>query len=172
MSNEVLEFDNTPPTIQPKKNDSEYRCIHVNFLSEDGVAQYAKLINRSISATTKELWFPQKNDAILSDLFQFDEGGYHESKKTKAPRSDDDLNTDLFDFDYDPGFYELHWQNMPEFHQPDSGAVRQISHYFKSEVEIKVFAKLVDQNITDNTNSIWFPYREKNDVKDLYWISK
>jgi hypothetical protein len=60
---------------------------------------------------------------------------------------------------------------MPAFNQPDAGAVRKISHFFKNDDEIKAFAKLIKQNITKQTSSIWYPYREKNNVKDLYWIS-
>jgi hypothetical protein len=172
MSNDLFEWNDKPQITQPPSKDSEYRRIHVNFLSETAVAEYAKLVKRSITAKTKELWFPQQNDAVLSTFFEIEDSTYHESKRSKIVRVSDDLNVDVFDFDYEPGFYELHWQNMPEFHQPDSGAARQITHYFKSDKEVQAFAKLIDQNITKQTNSVWFPYREKNDVKDLYWSAK
>lgn len=64
------------------------------------------------------------------------------------------------------------WRGMPEFNQPDNGAIRQIIVSFTTEEDIQSFAKLVGQNITKKTKSIWFPRREKNNVVDLFWFSK
>lgn len=62
------------------------------------------------------------------------------------------------------------WRGMPEFNQPDNGALRQIIVSFDSEEGIEEFSRLVGQNITKKTKSIWFPRREKNDVVDLFWV--
>ena len=81
------------------------------------------------------------------------------------------LNTSLFE-----GVPEdektSEWRGMPEFNQPDNGALRQIIVSFDTEEGIEEFARLVGQNITKKTKSIWFPQREKNDVVDLFWIDK
>jgi hypothetical protein len=66
---------------------------------------------------------------------------------------------------------DTEWRGMPEFNQPDNGAIKQIIVSFDSEEGIEEFAKLVGQNITKKTKSIWFPKREKNDVVDLFWFS-
>lgn len=80
------------------------------------------------------------------------------------------LDTNLFDGI--PGDEkETEWRGMPEFNQPDNGAIRQIIVSFDSQDGIDEFAKLVGQNITKKTKSIWFPKREKNDVVDLFYIS-
>lgn len=81
------------------------------------------------------------------------------------------LNTDLFD-GLPEDEKETEWRGMPEFNQPDNGAVRQIIVSFHKEEDIQEFAKLVGQNITKKTKSIWFPYREKNNVVDLFYINE
>lgn len=169
---DLFENLNVDPVIRPPQKNSTYRKIYVNFLNESDVAEYARVINKSITAKTKELWFPPQDESIIKTLFEYDETSFYEEPSTKSRKSqEDNLDVDLFDYEYSPGFYELHWQNMPEFNQPDASAVRKISHYFKDEDEIKAFAKMIKQNITKQTSSIWYPYREKNNVKDLYWIS-
>ena len=64
------------------------------------------------------------------------------------------------------------WRGMPEFNQPDNGAVRQIIVSFSDQAGIEEFAKLVGQNITKKTKSIWFPNREKNNVVDLFYVNE
>lgn len=66
---------------------------------------------------------------------------------------------------------EAEWRGMPEFNQPDNGALRQIIVSFDTEEGVEEFARLVGQNLTKKTKSIWFPKREKNDVADLFWVA-
>ena len=79
------------------------------------------------------------------------------------------MSNDLFD-GWDNGFHDKHWQNMPTFDQKDKAAQRQIIISFDNDDDVRAFAKLIDQSITDKTKSLWFPYREKNKVSDLFWI--
>lgn len=80
------------------------------------------------------------------------------------------INTDLFEGLPDDE-KNTEWRGMPEFKQPDNGAVRQIIVSFRDHESVEEFAKLVDQNITKKTKSIWFPYREKNNVVDLFYVA-
>lgn len=66
---------------------------------------------------------------------------------------------------------ESEWRGMPEFNQPENGAIRQIIVSFDSQEGVEEFSRLVGQNITKKTKSIWFPKREKNDVVDLFYIN-
>lgn len=81
-------------------------------------------------------------------------------------------STDLFEWEETPDFFETHWQNMPEFKQADKSAQRQIIVSFDNDDDVQAFAKLVGQNITEKTKSLWFPPREKQIVKDLFWIEE
>lgn len=63
------------------------------------------------------------------------------------------------------------WRGMPEYDQPENGAVRQIIVSFSRHEDVDEFAKLVGQNITKKTRSLWFPDRERNNVVDLFYVT-
>ena len=67
---------------------------------------------------------------------------------------------------------ELEWTSMPEFNQEDKMPYRQIIVSFKNEDDIKSFANLMKQNITDKTKSLWHPKAEKNILKDKAYIDE
>ena len=67
---------------------------------------------------------------------------------------------------------EQEWQGMPEFNQEDKMPYRQIIVSFKNEDDIKSFANLMKQNITDKTKSLWHPAVEKNILKDKAYIDE
>ena len=52
---------------------------------------------------------------------------------------------------------ELEWSGMPEFNNKDLTPKRQLIISFRNEDDIKIFANLIKQNITDKTKSLWFP---------------
>jgi len=58
------------------------------------------------------------------------------------------------------------WGDMPEFDNEDLRPYRQIIVSFKNEADIEEFKKLINQNITDKTISIWFPATEIRKAKD------
>lgn len=78
------------------------------------------------------------------------------------------IDTSVFEFDDDTP--ETEWRGMPEYNQPFNGAHRQLIINFDSDEGVKEFSKLVSQQITDKTKSIWYPPRERNNVVDLFWF--
>ena len=64
------------------------------------------------------------------------------------------------------------WINMPEFHQEDIGPHRQLVVSFKNEEDVQAFAKLIDQNITFKTKSLWFPFDEHVKQFDKVYVDK
>ena len=52
---------------------------------------------------------------------------------------------------------EDHWKGMPEFDNEDLRAERQIIVSFKTDSDVHEFSKLIKQDLTDKTKSIWFP---------------
>ena len=60
---------------------------------------------------------------------------------------------------------EEEWQDMPEFIQKDKQPVQKIVINFESFKDVDLFAELIDQNLTKKTNSIWFPYKKKQNMK-------
>lgn len=77
----------------------------------------------------------------------------------------------LFDWedDDDP---RNEWRGMPEFNQPDNGAMRQIIVSFDTQEAVDRFAELLGVQLTSKTKSIWWPPRERNNVVDLFWVDK
>lgn len=56
--------------------------------------------------------------------------------------------------------WEREWQGMPEFVQDNLTAFRSILVHFANQEAIDDFTKLIKQNITDKTPSLWFPKAE------------
>lgn len=56
-------------------------------------------------------------------------------------------------------------KTMPEFIQEDKSAEQQIIVNFKSFKDVVRFGKLIKQNLTDKTRSIWFPGVKRNETK-------
>ena len=52
------------------------------------------------------------------------------------------------------------WKGMPEFDQPDRMAERRLIVNFRSEADVAAFCKLIGQQLTEKTRSIWFPEAE------------
>ena len=59
---------------------------------------------------------------------------------------------------FDPGKdWQNEWQDMPEFNQKDLSPYRTIAVHFEKKEDVAEFAKLVNQQITETTRSIWYP---------------
>lgn len=54
------------------------------------------------------------------------------------------------------------WNGMPEFNNPDAMGVKQIIVHFETWDDVKDFAELVEQKITEKTKYIWFPKADKD----------
>jgi hypothetical protein len=57
------------------------------------------------------------------------------------------------------------WKGMPEFEQEDAFAEHTIKVHFANQNDMRAFAELVQQTVTDSTRFIWFPKQEKEDLK-------
>ena len=57
------------------------------------------------------------------------------------------------------------WENMPEFVNEKNDAYRKIIISFDKEEDVQDFARVLGQNITDKTKSLWWPAKRKdNDI--------
>ena len=56
--------------------------------------------------------------------------------------------------------WKKEWQGMPEFSHEDLTPWKQIIVSFATEEDMQDFAKLVEQNLTIRTQSIWYPPAE------------
>ena len=68
--------------------------------------------------------------------------------------------------------WEKEWHDMPEFVQENQEPVQQIIISFQNYHQVKEFGKLLDQNVTPNTKSLWYPKRETLPPKFFLYIDE
>jgi hypothetical protein len=68
--------------------------------------------------------------------------------------------------------WEKEWQGMPEFIQNDIGPFKSVIVHFENRDDMDAFSKVVEQNITQDTASIWFPKVETEGESDKSYIDE
>jgi len=53
--------------------------------------------------------------------------------------------------------WEKEWQSMPEYSNKEIKPYKTIKIHFKAKEDYAQFAKLISQNLTEKTKSIWYP---------------
>jgi ParB-like nuclease domain len=59
-----------------------------------------------------------------------------------------------------PDSPEENWKGMPEFHQDDLSPWQTLKVHFREQADREAFARLVGQDLTEHTLSIWHPKAE------------
>lgn len=98
----------------------------------------------------------------VNDVSRFLEEGALPEEKPLEETDDSQLTRDQF--------FKKYWKGMPTYDQNDNPPYRQIYLNFRNEEDYKAFAKLVDQNLSDKTKSIWYPKLEIEDNSLHRWI--
>jgi len=92
-----------------------------------------------------------------------------------------DPTTSLLDFLGEDGVAEpedddetwrKHWKDMPEFVQHDNKTYKSIQVHFRCKEDYDEFAKLISQNLTDKTKSIWHPKLDITKNSLMRWIEE
>lgn len=101
---------------------------------------------------------------------------------TKYDNKLDILNTstenppDLIDFldielDSDDNTYR-HWVGMPEFIQEKNPPFKKLIVTFRWKEDYDEFSKIIGQNLTNKTKSIWYPKLDKEENSLMRWIEE
>jgi hypothetical protein len=91
----------------------------------------------------------------------------NEDKDIRAMFSDSEWGIATGEFEpFDP---KKAWEGMPEFEQEDKTAMKSIIVHFDTQESIDNFSELVEQTITLKTKSIWYPKKEKRELKGLIY---
>lgn len=64
------------------------------------------------------------------------------------------------------------WEGMPEFIMEDKTPIKQLIVSFKNFDDYKEFAKLINQNLTKKTQSVWFPKADIETYSDKKYIDE
>lgn len=68
--------------------------------------------------------------------------------------------------------HSKHWKGMPEFVQPNAGPIKILLVHFDTKEDMLKFSKLVGQQVTARTPSIWFPKKPAEAALDKRWSDK
>jgi hypothetical protein len=68
--------------------------------------------------------------------------------------------------------WKKHWKGMPEYEQEDNPSYKKIYVSFRNEEDYQEFAKLIDQNLSIKTKSIWYPKLDREANSLLRWIEE
>ena len=64
--------------------------------------------------------------------------------------------------------WEDEWDDMPEYISLDKSPIQQITVSFASFDDVKAFAMLLGMNVSELTNSTWYPHRPHTKYKVGY----
>ena len=67
-------------------------------------------------------------------------------------------------------FFKKYWKGMPTFDQNDNPPWKQLYVNFRNEEDYLAFAKLIDQQLTKNSKSIWYPKLDVEENSLNRWI--
>ena len=68
--------------------------------------------------------------------------------------------------------WEKEWHSMPEFIQQNTEPIQQIIISFQTYDHVKRFGEMLDQNVTANTKSLWFPKKETLPPKFFLYVDE
>lgn len=119
------------------------------------------MTNKVEETTEYESCLDYESDEI-NDVSKFMEDGALPEDKPLIETDDSQLTRDQF--------FKKYWKGMPTFDQNDNPPWRQLYLNFRNKEDYEKFAKLVEQELTDKTKSIWYPKLDIEENSLHRWI--
>jgi hypothetical protein len=120
------------------------------------------MTEKKIEETTEyESCLDYESDEI-NDVTKFLEDGALPEDKPLEETDDSQLTREQF--------FKKYWKGMPTFDQNDNPPWKQIYLNFRNKEDYEKFAKLVEQDLTDKTKSIWYPKLDIEENSLHRWI--
>ena len=123
--------------------------IYVSFRNNEDVQNFSRLLNIDITEETKLIHYPVNNLYTESQKVFFEK----KEKKSRKQKS-----------------WQKSWQNMPDFIQENNHPYMQITLHLEDESYLKELSKILNQNLSNKTKSIWYPKLERTENQKLRWI--
>jgi hypothetical protein len=138
-------------------------CLKVTHLSPAQIKAYRLADNRTAldSDWNMELLAAELRDLESTGELDLSLTGFDESELMQFLSDGNGAN--------DPN---KEWQGMPEFVQPDAMAFRSLIVNFADQEAVDEFARVIGQNLTDKTRSIWFPEQPAGSVTARRYVSE
>ena len=97
--------------------------------------------------------------ALNNKYYQLLQRGYMEKKNQDSLFESADMET----------VAEKEWVDMPEYVSEKKKPYTKINVRFRNNEDLKKFAKLIEQNLTDRTQTVWFPKLKFQEVANKVW---
>jgi hypothetical protein len=68
--------------------------------------------------------------------------------------------------------WKKHWTGMPAFTQDSNEPYHKCFISFRNEEDYQAFAKLIGQNLSEKTKSIWYPQLDRTGNALVRWIEE
>jgi hypothetical protein len=68
--------------------------------------------------------------------------------------------------------WKKHWVEMPEFKQENNPPYKKLILNFRNKEDYETFGKLVEQNLSEKTKSIWYPKLDRDENSLKRWIEQ
>lgn len=155
------DFVEQTPTYKATTKDigGAYKSIYVSFRTKEDLKEFVNLIQQDI--LTDEIWYPESRSFLFDPdvkTYKFlDKDAVPQKPKKKLKPTADDKWRKL-------------WTGMPEYIQEDYEPYHKIDMRFYDEDGYKAFAKIVQQNLSENTNSIWYPKLDRDANAKKRWV--
>ena len=109
------------------------------------------------------------NDKNVKESTEYDNFVGKTSEEEKPPTLETFLGVDPTDV-VEEKEWQKHWTAMPEYEQKDNPTHKTIYVHFRSEADYQEFAKMIGQNLTEKTKSIWHPALDRAQNSLMRWI--
>lgn len=106
---------------------------------------------------------------LISESSPYDNFVGQKDQSVSLPTLDDFIDIESVDNNPD---WKKHWTGMPEFIQEANAPYKLINVRFRNEADYLEFAKLIGQNLTEKTKSIWYPELDKSGNSLKRWIEE
>lgn len=64
------------------------------------------------------------------------------------------------------------WVGMPEFVNEENSSYKKLFVHFRTKEDYDEFAKLINQNLSEKTKSIWYPKLDRDENTLKRWIEE
>jgi hypothetical protein len=138
------------PVIRLNLDPMDPRALKV-LAGDNQIGLLADVDDRQLTALIQKIVAEQDQDLLGS--------GFDDLELARRMAADQAVNP------------AIEWDGMPEFNQEDKTAQRQIIVSFASNEDVRRFAELLGQSITDKTRSLWYPQAAQDKVADLRYAA-
>jgi hypothetical protein len=152
-----------------------YKIVFVKFRNVDDMERYCSLIGQCIDYKTKIAYYP-KADPEASLFGEEEEPTNIKIDKSlliphTQSKSDSKLDVEVKEAVVDVNSnWRTHWIDMPEYLQENDNTFRAVDMYFRTKKHYDDFAKRINLDLSDLTNSTWYPKRDIVKNRTLRWV--